>query len=66
MVTEQDRTTALLDGDVDILFSVSAYDCDKLKLSDNVTLLQSPSSKIEYLSLNTKFPPFDNQKIRLA
>lgn len=66
IVTEQDRTTALLDGDVDILFSVSAYDCDKLKLSDNVTLLQSPSSKIEYLSLNTKFPPFDNQKIRLA
>lgn len=66
IVREQDRTTALLNGDVDILFSVSAYDCDKLKLSDNVNLIQSPSSKIEYLSLNTNVAPFDNQKVRLA
>lgn len=66
IVTEQDRTTALLNGEVDILFNVSAYDCDKLNLSDNVKILQSPSSKIEYLSLNTKFPPLDNPTVRLA
>lgn len=66
IVKEQDRTAALLNGEVDILFSVSAYDCDKLKLSDNVTLLQSPSSKIEYLSLNNNHEPLNNPKVRLA
>lgn len=66
LVTEQERTTAFLNGDVDILFSVSAYDCEKLRLSQNVRLLQSPSTKIEYLSLNTLHPPLDNPKVRLA
>lgn len=66
IVTEQERTAAFLNGDVDILFSVSAYDCDKLRLSENVRLLQSPSTKIEYLSLNTTHPPLDNPKVRLA
>ncbi len=66
ITTEQDRTAAFLNGDVDILFSVSAYDCDKLKLSPNVNLLQSPSTKIEYLSLNNNHPPLDDPKVRLA
>lgn len=66
MITEQERTTALLNGDIDILFSVSAYDCEKFQLSDNVKLLQSPSTKIEYLSLNTNHPPLDNPKVRRA
>lgn len=66
LVTEQERTAAFLNGDVDILFSVSAYDCDKLRLSENVTLLQAPSTKIEYLSLNTTQPPLDDPRVRLA
>lgn len=66
IVTEQERTTAFLNGEVDLLFSVSAYDCEKLKLSQDVNLLQSPSTKIEYLSLNTLHPPLDNPKVRLA
>lgn len=66
LVTEQERTTAFLNGDVDILFGVSAYDCDKIRLSENAELLQSPSTKIEYLSLNTTHPPLDNPKVRLA
>lgn len=66
LVTEQERTAAFFNGDVDILFSVSAYDCDKLKLSEDVKLLQCPSTKIEYLSLNTTHPPLDNPKVRLA
>lgn len=66
IVTEQDRTATFLNGDVDVLFSVSAYDCQKLKLSKEVNLLQSPSTKIEYLSLNTQHPPLDNPKVRLA
>lgn len=66
IVTEQERTAAFLNGEVDMLFSVSAYDCEKLKLSKNVKLLQSPSTKIEYLSLNTNNPPLDNPKVRLA
>lgn len=66
LVTEQERTAAFFNGDVDILFSVSAYDCDKLKLSENVNLLQSPSPKIEYLSLNTTHPPLNDSKVRLA
>lgn len=66
IVTEQERTTAFQNGEVDLLFSVSAYDCEKLRLSPNVRLLQSPSTKIEYLSLNTQHPPLDNPKVRLA
>lgn len=66
LVTEQERTASFLNGDVDMLFSVSAYDCEKLRMDENVKLLQSPSTKIEYLSLNTNFPPLDNPKVRLA
>lgn len=66
LVTEQERTAAFLNGDVDILFSVSAYDCDKLRLSEDVTLLQAPSTKIEYLSLNTTHPPLNDPRVRLA
>ena len=66
LVTEQERTAAFLNGNVDILFSVSAYDCDKLRLSEDVTLLQAPSTKIEYLSLNTTHPPLNDPRVRLA
>lgn len=66
LVTEQERTAAFLNGDADILFSVSAYDCDKLRLTENVSLLQAPSTKIEYLSLNTTHPPLNNPLVRLA
>lgn len=66
IVTEQERTAAFLNDEVDILFNVSAYDCDKLRLLPDVTLLQTPSTKIEYLSLNTTHPPLDNPKVRLA
>lgn len=66
LITEQERTAALLNGDVDILFSVSAYDCEKLRLSPHVKLLQAPSTKIEYLSLNNLHPPLDNPNVRRA
>lgn len=66
IVTEQERTAAFLNGDVDMLFSASAYDCEKLRLSQHVKLLQSPSTKIEYLSLNNLHPPLDDPKVRLA
>lgn len=66
LVTEQERTASFLNSDVDILFSVSAYDCEKLRLSQGVKLLSTPSTKIEYLSLNTQHPPLDNSKVRLA
>lgn len=66
IVSEQDRTAAFLNGDVDILFSLSSYDCEKLRLSNHVKILKSPSTKIEYLSLNTQHPPLDNPKVRLA
>lgn len=66
IMAEQDRTAAFLNGDVDILFSVSSFDCEKLRLSPNVNLLKSPSTKIEYLSLNTHQKPLDNPKVRQA
>lgn len=66
IVTEQERTSSFLNGDVDILFTVSAYDCEKLRLSENVNLMQTPSTKIEYLSLNTEHPPLDDARVRLA
>lgn len=66
IVGEQDRTAAFLNGEVDLLFSVSSYDCEKLRLSNHVKILRSPSTKIEYLSLNTQHPPLNNPKVRLA
>lgn len=66
IIAEQERTTAFLNGAVDILFSVSSYDCEKLRLSPNVNLLKSPSTKIEYLSLNTQHAPLNNPKVRQA
>lgn len=66
LVTEQERTAAFLNGVVDILFSVSSYDCEKLQLSQDIQLLQSPSTKIEYLSLNTQHPPLNNPQVRRA
>lgn len=66
LVTEQERTAAFLNRDVDILFSVSAYDCEKLKLSQGVKILQTPSTKIEYLSLNNLHPPLNDPRVRLA
>lgn len=66
LVTEQERTAAFLNDEVDLLFSVSAYDCEKLRLSENVKILQEPSTKIEYLSLNNKHEPLNNPSVRLA
>lgn len=66
IISEQERTAALLNGDIDILFSVSAYDCEKLQLSENVKLLKSPSTKIEYLSLNTLHSPMNDKRLRRA
>lgn len=66
VVTEQERTAAFLKGDVDLLFSVSAYDCENLRLQPNVKLLQTPSTKIEYLSLNNNHPPLNDPRVRLA
>lgn len=66
IITEQERTTALLDGTVDILFSVSAYDCDKFRVSQDVNLIQRPSTKIEYLSLNTTHEPLNDSRVRKA
>lgn len=66
LVTEQERTAAFYNGDVDVLFSVSAYDCDKINLTEGVQLFKLPSTKIEYLSLNNTHPPLDNPKVRLA
>lgn len=66
IVTEQDRTAAFLNKEVDVLFSVSAYDCEKLKISEGVQLFQKPSTKIEYLSLNTQKDILNNPKVRLA
>lgn len=66
LVTEQERTAAFLNGNVDVLFSVSAYDCNKIKLTPGVQLFTRPSTKIEYLSLNNTHPPLDDPRVRLA
>lgn len=66
LVTEQERTAAFYNNEIDVLFSVSAYDCEKIKLTEGVQLFTLPSTKIEYLSLNNTHQPLDNPDVRLA
>lgn len=60
------RTIALETGEIDMNLVVSASDATRIVKEDNVKLITSMSPKIEYVSMNQKTAPFNNQLVRQA
>lgn len=60
------RTIALETGEIDFNYSVIADDANRLADEDGVELVVTMSPKIEYVSMNQKVAPFDNQLVRQA
>lgn len=66
MAEGSSRTIALETGEVDFNYSVIADDANRLESEDGVELMVTMSPKIEYVSMNQKVTPFDNQLVRQA
>jgi peptide/nickel transport system substrate-binding protein len=60
------RTIALETGEVDMVYPVDPVDAGRVKDSKNLTLVETLSPKIEYVSMNQKYKPFSNVKVRQA
>ncbi|MGW8115189.1 ABC transporter substrate-binding protein [Caproicibacterium sp. NSD3] len=60
------RNIALETGDIDMNLIVSASDAARFENESSVKLISSMSPKIEYVSMNQKVTPFNNQKVREA
>lgn len=60
------RTIALETGEVDMNLVVSASDAARIAKESDVKLVTSMSPKIEYVSMNQKVTPFNNQLVRQA
>lgn len=60
------RTIALETGEVDVVNTVAASDADRVANEDGLTLVNSVTPKIEYLSMNQKITPYANKLVRQA
>lgn len=60
------RTIALETGEVDFNLVVASSDANRIADEDGVELVVSMSPKIEYVSMNQKVEPFDNELVRQA
>ncbi len=60
------RTTALRNGEVDMILQLEAKDIDKLKEVDGLVVESVTGTYWEYLGLNTKTGPLSNKKVRQA
>ncbi|MEG0145410.1 MAG: ABC transporter substrate-binding protein [Clostridia bacterium] len=64
--SEQARTADLLNGKSDVVFQISSYDCNALKLNEDVTVYESPSAKMELMMFNPDCAPLREIKVREA
>ena len=60
------RTIALETGEIDFEYPVPASDAARVDGDQGENLVVSMSPKIEYVSMNQKVEPFNNQKVRQA
>lgn len=60
------RMFALETGEVDLNLVVAANDAERTQNTDGLELVVTMSPKIEYVSMNQKVAPFDNQLVRQA
>jgi len=63
---EAARTMALEAGEVDLLIDVSSQDVNRIQENKKLKLIEYPSTRIEYLVINTQKAPFDNVLVRKA
>lgn len=64
--SEPNSTASLLNGNLDVLYRVSANEADYLKLNDTISLYQVDSTKTELLIFNPNVEPIQNVKVRQA
>ncbi len=60
------RTIALETGEVDVVFELPSNDVGKVEEASDLKMYTSPSTRIDYLGMNTQMAPFDNQLVRQA
>lgn len=63
---EASRTMALETGEIDVLIDVSLQDVDRIKENTDLTLVEYPSTLLQYMVINTSKAPFDNVLVRKA
>jgi len=66
MPSPEDRELLLKQGDVDLALGLPFKDVDILKADSNVKVYTIEYTRLYYLGMNNKIPPFDNQKVRQA
>lgn len=64
--SEQNRTAGVLNQKYDVVFRISSYDCDYLKVNEEVQVYEHDSTKMELFCLNPDYPPLDDLKVRQA
>jgi peptide/nickel transport system substrate-binding protein len=60
------RTIALETGEVDVVFELPSNDVSKVEEAGDLEMYTSPSTRIDYLGMNTQMAPFDNKLVRQA
>ena len=60
------RTIQVQTGEADVSFNFSTADYNTVSSDPNVTLYQKTGTVTQYLCMNTRLAPFDNEKVRLA
>jgi peptide/nickel transport system substrate-binding protein len=63
---ETARTTALRNGEIDLLLNVAVKDLLILQRSPDIRVQQVPGTFWEYLGLNTRAPPLNDVRVRQA
>jgi len=62
----EDRELLLKKGDIDLALGLPFKDVDALKADPNVKVYTIEYTRLFYLGMNNKIPPFDNVKVRQA
>ncbi len=60
------RSASLEAGDIDVAAFLSIQDIDRLKSNPDMTVLDEPSTRHYYMSINTQNPPLDDVRVRQA
>ncbi|MDR2758580.1 MAG: ABC transporter substrate-binding protein [Spirochaetaceae bacterium] len=57
---------ALQTGEVDFIWTIGAATATSLGEDSNLTVTQDPSNRVNFITMNTEKPPFNNVKLRQA
>ncbi|MDD2206884.1 MAG: ABC transporter substrate-binding protein [Aminobacterium sp.] len=63
---DSSRVIALETGTVDMIYSVPPNDCQRLKESEKVKVVEAPGLVLTFLDMNTQKKPLNDPKVRLA